>query len=66
MATATTCAKATATRWQLTKRAMVKGKGKGGKSNAYGNKEGNGNSSKIDGNSNKEGKGKGRKRFGGD
>jgi hypothetical protein len=42
---------------RATKRAMAKGKGKGGKSNIYGNEKGNGNGGKIDGNSAKEVKG---------
>jgi hypothetical protein len=57
MATAKIYAMAMATRWQATKRAMAKGKGKGGKSDAYGDEECNGDGSKIDGNSTKEGKG---------
>ncbi len=57
MAMAKICTMAMATRWGATKRAMAKGEGKGGKSDAYGNKEGYGDGSKIDGNSAKEGKG---------
>jgi hypothetical protein len=57
MATAKIRMMVMATRWRVTKRTMAKGKGKGGKSNAYGDKEGNCNGGKIDGIIAKKGKG---------